>query len=236
MKTQSHDAAVSGMFGHIAQIYDFLNHFLSFGIDYYWRKELVETLAQKKHDVILDLAAGTLDVSLALKKHYPNSQIPALDFCLPMLFEGKKKCYKRDVTTIFPIAADAKKLPLKDESVDCITIAFGIRNILPREEAFKEMLRVLKPGGRACILEFGSGKERIFGGLYNFYLTRILPAIGKFFSKDSQAYSYLAKTIVEFPKADEFEQQMQKADFVNTWYRKMTAGIVCLHVGEKKQN
>ena len=135
------------------------------------------------------------------------------------------------VTDINP--ADAKKLPLPDASVDCVTMAFGIRNIKPRSEAFAEMLRVLTPGGRACILEFGSGSERIWGGLYNFYLDRILPRIGKMVSRDPGAYEYLAETIRNFPTAPALEKEMTDAGFARAWHIKLTSGIVCLHVGEK---
>ena len=128
---------------------------------------------------------------------------------------------------------DAKKLPLPDASVDCVTMAFGIRNIKPRSEAFAEMLRVLTPGGRACILEFGSGSERIWGGLYNFYLDRILPRIGKMVSRDPGAYEYLAETIRNFPTAPALEKEMTDAGFARAWHIKLTSGIVCLHVGEK---
>ncbi|MBR4742286.1 MAG: ubiquinone/menaquinone biosynthesis methyltransferase [Desulfovibrio sp.] len=184
-------------------------------------------------NMVLDLASGTLDVALAINKIHPNLKIAAMDFCAPMLQLGQKKLLTAQNKTIFPIVADAKKLPLPDECCDCITIAFGIRNILPRQAAFAEMLRVLVPGGRVCILEFGSGQERIWGGLYNFYLNHLLPNIAKLFAKDKFAYKYLADTICSFPTAKVFEKEMQEAGFIKTSFRKMTSGIVCLHIGEK---
>ncbi len=231
----AHDAAVAGMFGTISRFYDFLNHFLSLGIDLYWRRELALSVRAEKNDVILDLAAGTLDVSLALRRHYPDCLVPAFDFCPAMLALGLKKCLKRGEKGILPVAADAKRIPLADESVSAVTIAFGIRNIVPREEALREILRVLRPGGRVSVLEFGSGKERLLGGLYNWYLHTLLPGIGHFFSHDKNAYHYPADTITAFPSADDFEAEMRDAGFVNTGYRKLTAGIVCLHTGEKKR-
>ena len=156
-----HDAAVSGMFGRIAGFYDLLNHTLSLGIDYYWRHVLAKNVRVGSTNRVLDLAAGTLDVSLAIRRKYPHVQVPAMDFCPPMLQRGLHKLKGDNARAIMPVAADAKKLPLPDASVDCVTMAFGIRNIKPRSEAFAEMLRVLTPGGRACILEFGSGSERI---------------------------------------------------------------------------
>ena len=214
-----HDAAVSGMFGRIAGFYDLLNHTLSLGIDYYWRHVLAKNLRVGSTNRVLDLAAGTLDVSLAIRRKYPHVQVPAMDFCPPMLQRGLHKLKGDNARAIMPVAADAKKLPLPDASVDCVTMAFGIRNIKPRSEAFAEMLRVLTPGGRACILEFGSGSERIWGGLYNFYLDRILPRIGKMVSRDPGAYEYLAETIRNFPTAPALEKEMTDAGFARSCIR-----------------
>lgn len=220
------------MFGRIAGVYDLLNHVLSLGIDYSWRRSLAELAPG---GTILDLAAGTLDVSLALRKAHPEATIFAMDFCLPMLEQGMKKLKNPDVReSIAVVNADARSLPLPGESVDGITMAFGIRNITPRREAFVEMLRVLKPGGRMCILEFGSASERIWGGLYNFYLKRILPAIGKAAARDEDAYSYLARTIQNFPTAQRLASEIGEAGFANVEYMRLTGGIVCLHWGEKR--
>ncbi len=230
VKTE-HEKAVSSMFGSIVSWYDLLNTVLSCGFDRIWRKRLVREVRLGPTGRVLDLAAGTLDVSLAIKKRYPEATIPALDFCPPMLMRGRTKL--KGIHTILPVAADAKRLPLPDNSVDAITIAFGIRNVLPREEAFAEMARVLVPGGRACILEFGSGKNKIWGGLYNFYLKRILPLIGKIFSGNSKAYGYLADTITQFPTALELEEEMRASGFDCAWHIPLTSGIVCIHIGEK---
>ena len=221
------------MFGRIVRFYDLLNRVLSLGLDQYWRKVLARNVRLGDTGVVLDLAAGTLDVSLAIRRRYPTATVPAMDFCPPMLVRGSRKLKDNNARCILPVAADAKRLPLPDASVDCLTIAFGIRNIIPRETAFAEMLRVLRPGGRACILEFGSGRERIWGGLYNVYLNHLLPRVGRLFSKDPGAYGYLADTIRAFPSAIELEKELRKAGFHKAWYQKLTSGIVCLHVGEK---
>ena len=228
-----HDAAVSGMFGRIAGFYDLLNHTLSLGIDYYWRHVLAKNVRVGSTNRVLDLAAGTLDVSLAIRRKYPHVQVPAMDFCPPMLQRGLHKLKGDNARAIMPVAADAKKLPLPDASVDCVTMAFGIRNITPRSEAFREMLRVLVPGGRACILEFGSGQERIWGGLYNWYLRCLLPLMGRLCSGDAAAYKYLSQTIHDFPGARALEEEMREAGFAHAWHKRLTSGIVCLHVGEK---
>ncbi|MDO5537162.1 MAG: ubiquinone/menaquinone biosynthesis methyltransferase [Desulfovibrionaceae bacterium] len=229
-----HDRAVAGMFGRIARFYDLLNHVLSLGIDCYWRRVLARAAVPGPTGRFLDLAAGTMDVSLALRRRHPGCQVLAMDFCLPMLTQGRKKLARRLEHRITAVNGDGKHIPLPDNSVDSVTIAFGIRNILPRPEALAEMYRVTAPGGRVCILEFGSGRERIWGGLYNWYLTRLLPRIGRIVSRDSAAYGYLARTICEFPSARELAREMEAAGFARVKYRKLTSGIVCLHVGEKK--
>lgn len=222
---------VGAMFGRIAGVYDFLNHFLSFGIDRYWRRELAALVKAGPSGRVADLAAGTLDVSLAILKKYPDLVIPAIDFCAPMLEKGKGKLGAE--SRIFPCAGDALELPLPDNSVDSVTMAFGIRNISRRREAFAEMRRVLAPGGRACVLEFGSGKEKIWGGLYNLYLNSVLPLLGRLAARDRIAYTYLAATIREFPAADILATEMTEAGLVNVGWRRLTSGIVCLHWGEK---
>lgn len=226
-----HDAAVARMFGRIASWYDFLNRLLSLGIDQRWRRELAAS-ARPGDGLALDLAAGTLDVALALRRAAPEATVAAMDFCPPMLAHGLPKLKGENRRRILPVAADARKLPLRDGAAACITMAFGIRNITPRGAAFAEMLRVLRPGGRACILEFGSGRERIWGGVYNAYLNHVLPLVGKAFSRDG-AYGYLAESIRAFPTAEELAAEMRDAGFARVWYRKLTSGIVCLHVGEK---
>lgn len=228
-----HDRAVAGMFGRIVPFYDLLNRLLSLGVDQYWRHVLARNVRLGDTGIVLDLAAGTLDVSLAIRRRHPSALVPALDFCPPMLARGRRKLKGDNARRILPVAADAKRLPLPDASVDCLTIAFGIRNIVPRSAAFAEMLRVLRPGGRACILEFGSGQERIWGGLYNMYLNHLLPRVGRLFSRDPAAYAYLAETIRAFPSAVRLEEELRQAGFARAWHKKLTSGIVCLHVGEK---
>lgn len=220
------------MFGRIAGVYDLLNHTLSMGVDRIWRRKLATLVPGGKS--FLDLAAGTLDVSVALHRRQPEATILAMDFCPEMLRQGRKKLATQELKThIFPCGGDALKLPLPDNSVDAVTIAFGIRNITPRDKAFREMLRVLRPGGRACILEFGSARQPVWGGLYNLYLSFLLPLVGRIISRDKNAYAYLSRTIREFPPAPVLALEMARAGFTDTQFRKLTGGIVCLHWGEK---
>ena len=231
---------ISAMFGRIARWYDPLNRLLSLGIDQRWRQCLAWTVRAGSPDRVLDLAAGTLDVSLALARFRPPAPILALDFCLPMLQRGRSKLKRAaakdpGAADVLPAAADARRLPLPDASVDALSMAFGIRNISPRPEAFAEMYRVLRPGGRACILEFGSGRRRVWKGLYNFYLNRLLPLIGKWGSGDNNAYTYLAQTITTFPVPEELSAELRAAGFSRVYHLPLTSGIVCLHVAEKAQ-
>lgn len=234
----NHGKAVASMFGRIVPWYDMLNVLLSGGMDRLWRRRLAREVRPLPASTgrVLDLAAGTLDVSLAIRRRHPHMVVPAMDFCPPMLVRGQKKLHGDNARAVMPVAADAKCLPLPDACVDAVTMAFGIRNILPRADAFAEMVRVLAPGGRACILEFGSGKKRIWGGVYNLYMKRILPGIGRLVSGDREgggAYAYLAESICRFPTAEELEEEMRAAGFACAWHIPLTSGIVCLHIGEK---
>lgn len=233
---QADGGSVKRLFSHIAGGYDFLNRVLSFGFDALWRARLADAVKPfpvKGTARILDLAAGTLEVSLALAARYPNRSVLAMDFCRPMLVRGLKKLASSRNRKIYPVTADARRLPLPDESVDAITIAFGLRNIRPREEAYAEALRVLVPGGKFCVLEFGSAQDRILLGLYNVYLKYVLPRIARLFSKDKSAYTYLVETVIRYPGADELSREMEGSGFESVRFEKLTAGIVVLHSGTK---
>ena len=229
-----HGERVAAMFGRIAGWYDFLNHTLSGGQDIWWRYRLAKAARPKPGGMILDLAAGTMDVSVELLRQYPDCRVAALDFALPMLENGKRKKLKEGrEERIFPVQADGRALPLPDNSMSAATIAFGIRNILPREQAYAEFLRVLKPGARLCILEFGTGSKRVWKGLYNFYLDKLLPFIGDRISGDPGAYRYLAETIKSFPDERALGNELLAAGFERVYNMPMMSGIVYLHVAEK---
>lgn len=239
-RSSSNRSTVSAMFGRIASGYDAANRILSFGVDRLWRRRLVRdvesSLAPGSRRRILDLAAGTYDVSLALARSVPGSTVLAVDFCLPMLLAGKPKLaragnYER--SRITPLAGDGLALPLKDCSVDAITVSFGLRNMTPRKDALNEAFRVLAPGGTVHILEFGSARGRIWGGLYNMYLTRILPFLGGRIAGDKEAYAYLAHTISAFPEASALAGELDEAGFRDVAFHKLWGGIVYLHTGKK---
>jgi demethylmenaquinone methyltransferase/2-methoxy-6-polyprenyl-1,4-benzoquinol methylase len=229
-----HGERVAAMFGRIAGWYDFLNHALSGGQDIFWRYRLAKAARPAPGGMVLDLAAGTMDVSVELLRQYPECTVAALDFALPMLENGKRKKLKEGrEERIFPVQADGRALPLPDNSMSAATIAFGIRNILPREEAYAEFMRVLKPGARLCILEFGTGSKRVWKGLYNFYLEKLLPFIGDRISGDPGAYRYLAETIKSFPDERALGVELLNAGFERVYNVPMMSGIVYLHVAEK---
>ena len=231
MNPNEHGKRVSSLFDNIATWYDFLNHFLSLGQDIYWRYRLVRSLRTGSMGAVLDLAAGTLDVSREILRRHPALKVLSMDFSRAMLYSGKKKIANQPL--IFPVQADGRALPLPDGCVDAVTIAFGIRNILPRTEAYSEILRVLAPGGRLCILEFGTGQARIWQGAYNFYLGKVLPRIGRFFSKNPEAYQYLADTILAFPHASALAKELRSAGFDKVGYQALSSGIVYIHVAQK---
>lgn len=232
-RDEVHGRQVAAMFGRIARWYDFLNHALSLGMDIYWRWRLARVARPGRRGVVLDLAAGTMDVSLALTRQYPDCRVLAVDYTLPMLARGLRKITPALSACIQPVQGDGRRLPLPDESVDAATIAFGIRNIRPRMAAHREVLRCLKPGGRFCILEFGTGSRKVWGGLYNFYLNSVLPTFGHLISGDPAAYRYLADTIREFPDERRLARELLDAGFARVFHVAMLSGIVYLHVAEK---
>ncbi len=232
-RDEVHGRQVAAMFGRIARWYDFLNHARSLGMASYWRGRLARAARPGRRGVVLDLAAGTMDVSLALTRQYPDCRVLAVDYTLPMLSRGLRKITPELSTRILPVQGDGRRLPLPDESVDAATIAFGIRNIRPRMAAHREVLRCLRPGGRFCILEFGTGSRKVWGGLYNFYLNSVLPAFGHLISGDRTAYRYLADTIREFPDERRLARELLDAGFARVFHVAMLSGIVYLHVAEK---
>lgn len=225
---------VRGMFGRIAGRYDLLNHLLSFNLDKRWRARAVERVApilDRPGARVLDLCCGTGDVLLALEAR-GNKPVVGSDFCHPMLIEAKRKvAARRFHTPLFE--ADGLALPLADNTLDLITVAFGFRNFANYERGMQEMLRVLKPGGVAAILEFSQPNNKAFAALYGFFSTRVLPTVGGMISGSSDAYSYLPESIGRFPGADELAEQMRIAGYSHVEFERMTGGAVALHLARK---
>jgi demethylmenaquinone methyltransferase/2-methoxy-6-polyprenyl-1,4-benzoquinol methylase len=226
--------AVRRMFSSIAGRYDLLNRLFSFGTDVRWRRELASEIGPGDGYPILDLATGTADVALTLEKEREGQQlIVGADFTLPMLKIGARKVEHREAKRIRLTAGDAYALPFVDDTFDAVTIAFGLRNLSYRVDGLREMLRVLRPGGRLVILEFTPIDRPIIGPLFNFYFHKVMPVIGGIISGDLGAYRYLPRSVEAFPNPIALGQEMIEAGFEEIKYRPLTLGIACLHVGEK---
>ncbi len=225
---------VRQMFDDIAYRYDFLNRLLSFGIDRRWRRFAVSQLSIPKNGRVLDIATGTCDVALEVAEQTdPSVTIVGEDFTQGMLVQGQSKLKESPHgSRIMLVNAPCEEIPHPDECFDGITIAFGIRNVVDRQAGLNEMYRVLKPGGRAVILEFSSPRSQLFRTLYYFYFQKILPTIGGLLSKRS-AYQYLPDSVIEFPSQDEFATMMKKAGFLPVQYVDQTFGIATVYVGDK---
>lgn len=225
---------VRKMFDTIAPRYDLLNRLLSFGIDRRWRRYAVAQLQIPAGGRVLDIATGTCDVALEIAGRTDESvRIVGEDFTQGMLVQGQKKLDQSFFgSRIMLVNAPCEAIPHPDCSFDAITIAFGIRNVVDREQGLREMLRVLKPGGRAVVLEFSNPRSRLFRGLYYFYFQHLLPAIGGLFSQRS-AYQYLPDSVLEFPAQEDFSSMMSAAGFVRTRYVDLTLGIATVYIGDK---
>ena len=225
---------VKDMFDRIAPRYDFLNRLLSMRQDIVWRSQMVKAAALQKDSRVLDVACGTCDVALEINSQLKGqTQILGLDFSFGMLRLGKLKLLKKKKKNIKLINADALNLPFKHHIFDAIFIAFGIRNIMDRQRAVKAFFDTLKRGGRLAVLELTSPEKGFFRSLYLLYFQRILPMIGSFFSKDSNAYTYLPDSVLKFPTPVEFSKLMKEAGFKDIRFKQMTFGIVTLFIGSK---
>lgn len=225
---------VASMFNNISGTYDFLNHFLSLGIDVIWRKMAIKELLADKPANILDVATGTGDFAFEAIRILKPSKITGVDISEGMLAIADEKIRKRKMQDIFEVRlGDSEKLLFDQDTFDAVTVAFGVRNFEDLEKGLSDMLRVLKPGGKAVILEFSKPKVFPVKQAYNFYFKYITPTIGKLFSKDSSAYTYLPESVAAFPDGKDFTALMEKVGFKNTKYRPLTFGICSIYTGIK---
>ncbi len=233
----AHALRINALFGRIAGVYDLLNRVFSLGLDAVWRKRLAWVAGPlPAGSRVLDLAAGTLKVSAELLRQHPGCSVLAADFCRPMLLRGLANPALHGSPRLRTVAADALSLPLAGESIQAVTLAFGLRNMEPRADALKEILRVLKPGGKLCVLEFAGAGEPILFGLYNLYLAKVLPLVGGLVSKDKGAYRHLADSVASFPDAAGLSAELLAAGFVDVLHERMSAGIVNLHIATKHES
>lgn len=224
---------VARMFDSISGNYDFLNHFLSLGIDIRWRKKAVKLLAPGKPKLILDVATGTGDFAVETLKLNPDKVI-GIDISEGMLEVGRKKMKDRGYDSrIEMLSGDSENLPFEENKFDAVIVAFGVRNFENLEKGLSEMHRVLKPGGRMVVLEFSKPRMFPFKQLYNFYFNFILPKIGKVISKDPAAYTYLPESVQAFPDGDNFVGILNQLGFKETVCKPLTLGISSLYTGIK---
>ncbi len=220
-------ARVQKMFGSIARRYDLANHLLSCGIDFYWRRRAAEIVAGWRPHRIADLATGTGDLALALQKKLPDAEIVGVDFLPEMLDLAQRKGVRQIVL------ADAMNLPFDDASFDCVTIAFGLRNLENWAAALAEMSRLIKANGRLLVLEFSLPTTPILRAFYRFYLHRCLPLFGSFLTGTKSAYDYLGDSIEEFPSGGAMCELMAENGFTRPTFEPLTGGIVTIYTTEK---
>ena len=216
------------MFGSIATRYDLANRVLSCGFDFQWRRRAAEIVAHWRPDKLVDLATGTGDLALALQEKLARTEIVGVDFSTEMLELAKAKGVRQ---TIF---ADAMELPFANSSLDCVTIAFGLRNLTNAEAGLHEMARVLVTRGHLLVLEFSLPRLSILRAIYRFYLHRCMPVIGSFLTSKKSAYDYLGESIENFPSGDAMLDLMETAGFGDTQAEPLTGGIVTIYTGEKQ--
>ncbi len=221
------------IFDDIAPTYDFLNHFLSLGIDVLWRKNFIRNLPSRPNLVAYDLATGTGDVALTLAKDPKIKKVVGMDLSVGMLEFAKTKAVKRNLTHKVSLeVGDGVNIPKVDNSADVITVAFGIRNFPNPQESLINMKRVLKPGGRAMIMEFSLPKNMIIRLCYLLYFRHILPFIGNALSKNKDAYTYLNESVEEFPYGKDFTDMMEIAGLKNIRIVPLSFGIASLYIGD----
>jgi len=221
-------ARVQKMFGSIATRYDLANHLLSCGVDLYWRRRAAEMVAGWQPHRIADLATGTGDLALALQKKLPDAEITGVDFLPEMLDLAKRKGVRQIVL------ADAMSLPFGAASFDCVTIAFGLRNLENYAAALAEMSRALKRNGHLLVLEFSLPTMPILRSIYRFYLHRCLPLLGSFLTGTKSAYDYLGDSIEEFPSGKAMCELMARNGFTHPRFEPLTGGIVTIYTATKQ--
>ena len=232
VKPEAKRVFVRRMFDGIAGTYDLLNHVLSLGIDIVWRKQTIDRLKPGADWRILDLATGTGDLGFESAKRGKDIDVVGVDLSVPMLKKGVEKNPSRSDALTF-LCGDGEYLPFHSAMFDGLTIGFGIRNVANLEPALKEMFRVIKPGGRAAILEFSRPRTPLFRGLYNFYFKYILPQIGRVISRDPSAYHYLYESVMRFPEGPEFCRRLEGVGFSNVEEVRLTFGIATIYLAHK---
>lgn len=226
---------VRGVFDSVANKYDLMNDLMSMGIHRVWKRVAVQLSNVRRGDKVLDLAGGTGDLTILYERRVgKNGDVVLADINAAMLRNGRDRMIDRGVASNVHYAqVNAEMLPFEDNTFDCLCIAFGLRNVTNKDAALRSMLRVLKPGGRAIILEFSQPTGALVKKTYDLYSFKVLPAVGKMVAKDADSYRYLAESIRMHPKQEELKSMMEEAGFGRCEYFNMTHGIVAIHRGYK---
>jgi len=225
---------VALMFNNIARRYDFLNHFLSLGIDKIWRRKTIKTLKGiASNPILLDVASGTGDLAITALKLNPK-KIIGIDISEEMLRFGAEKIKKRNLENIISLQkGDSENIEFANDFFDGVTVAFGVRNYENLNKGLSEMHRVLKPNGKIAILEFSKPKSFPVKQIYNFYFKSILPLIGRLVSKDNAAYTYLPESVRQFPERDLFIEELMKVGFKKCSFTLLSFGIATIYSAKK---
>lgn len=225
---------VHGVFSRVASKYDVMNDLMSMGIHRLWKDAMMDWLAPRPGQRLLDVAGGTGDVAFRFLKRAPGAAAVVCDMTEPMLIEGRKRAEAESLAASLDwVVGDAMALPFPDNSFDVYTISFGIRNVTRIPDALAEAYRVLRPGGRLMVLEFSQIPNDLLQKVYDLYSFNIIPAMGQVVAGDRASYQYLVESIRKFPDQDRFAAMIRAAGFGQVKYRNLTMGIAALHSGWK---
>lgn len=225
---------VAQMFNSIAFRYDFMNRFLTAGIDMRWRRKAIQQLQAIHPKKVLDVATGTGDVAIMTYEILHPEKITGIDISEGMLELGRKKIARLHLSEIIELRkGDSEQIPFGEHSFDAITVAFGVRNFENLQQGLSEMLRVLKPGGKLVVLEFSKPTKPLFRAVCNFYMNVVTPAVGNLFTSNQGAYQYLNDSVQAFPEGQSFITILQQAGFTKTYLKRLSFGICTIYCGSR---
>ena len=232
--TKTKKEQVAQMFNDLAGRYDLINRMLSAGIDVNWRKKAIQQLKKERPKQILDVATGTADMAIIAYRLLKPEKIIALDISEQMLEIGRKKVEKEGLTSFIQLqTGDCEAISFTDNSFDAVMVAFGVRNFENLEKGLKEMLRVLKPGGKLVVLEFSRPRIKILRSLYNLYMSIVAPQVARWFFQNKKAFQYLNQSAKLFPERQAFIEILNETGYSNTSFKPLSAGICCIYTGKK---